>query len=459
MMSNTAGNTSPWWEPEGTLRSACVEIVILAVVVPEVLGLLRPELADALVPLHVLVPTLFAIRYGFVGGVSAALLLTLVSFQLSYYPPHAIAHFPKFEAAVYLVAAAIVGQFHDHWWRKLRDMRALAAQDRLRLAQFASRLHLLQASHSELERHLGATRTSLRASLQRLKEQLAKSRGNAEQPLAGIGTCLLQILAESCHVHACAVYEIKDRTLSSSRPVATFGGAAELLPTNPLLREALTSGRVVSVRANDDGVEQVIAVVPLVDSLGHIHGVVSITHMSFIAIHQHTFDLMDIIARQAAEILSSHVDLFATVGDRRMLLGRLRHGMSMANFQGMSLAIVTLKIVEPAKSEQLLVRCLEVLRGIDQPWYCRDRHSHPVVVILMPTPGEDAVHAHLDRLRDHVAELHGRRIATEGIQASFTVLQDKQSVEEALSITLRGCDMQVPQARPYLVEVLKERVS
>ena len=30
---------------------------------------------------------------------------------------------------------------------------------------------------------------------------------------------------------------------------------------------------------------------------------------------------------------------------------------------------------------------------------------------------------------------------------------------KALSITLRGCDMQVPQARPHLVEVLKERVS
>lgn len=459
MMPNAAGDTSPSWQLKGPYRSAVVEIAILAVAVPEALMLVLPHRAEGLVPLLILIPILFAVRYGFVIGMGAALLVTLVCFQFAYYPPHVLSAFPKLQAAVFLVAAGIAGQFHDHWKRKLQDMRALAAQDAHRLSQLSARLHVLQASHAELERRLGAAQTSLRASLQRFREQLAKSSSNPDQPLSCIGTCLLQVLAESCNVHACAVYGVKDRALVVSAPLASFGDGARLLPTNLLLREALDSGRVVSVRAGDEGVEQVIAVVPLVDSLGNIHGVVSVTHMPFIAIHQHTFDLMAIIGRQVGEILSSHASLFANAGNRHVLLGRLKHGMDMARFQRMSLAIVTLKIVEPGDSKQLLADCLEVCRGVDQPWFCRDRHAHPVIVMLMPMPDEHTVRAQVGRLRTHVSERNGRRAAYDGILVSTVVLHHDHDVQDAFTMILSGCDFNVPQGRLPFLDALKESLS
>ena len=439
-----ASGVRPWWVLSTGHCSAAAEITVLAFVIPEVLFLARPQLTGVLLPLLSLIPLLLGLRYGFVASTAASLMLMLVLFQFYYYPPHALKNFPKLQAIVYLLAGSVAAQFHDYWRRILHDARALAAQDRLRLAQFTSTFHLLQASHAQLERQLVGNRISLRTSLQRLKDHLATSPADATKPLGGFGSWLLELLAETCNLHAAAAYTINDNGLIALAPAASFGVTTNLSPFNPLLREALSSGRVVSLGANDTSVEHVIAVVPLVDSRGKIHGVVSINHMAFIAIQQRTFDLMAIIARQAGDIMSGHANLLAGADDSQVLLDYLRRGIASAHLHRLPLAVVAVKIVEPLMQEQLIARCLEVHRGIDQSWLSHDRLNRPVIVMLMPMPHHDAARNKVQRLRDHVAEACGTQVAAKGIENFVMMLDRDCSAENALETMLLACDMKTP---------------
>jgi hypothetical protein len=348
------------------------------------------------------------------------------------------------QAILYLLAGSLAALFQDHWSRSLNDARTQAGQDRLRLAQFTTTFHLLQASHAQLERQLAGSRTSLRTSMQRLKGHLATSPADAAQPLGGIGAWLLELLAESCNLHAASAYAINDNGLIAPAPAASLGAVTDLSPFNPLLREALSSGRVVSIRANDTGVEQVIAVVPLVDTRGQLHGVISINQMSFIAIQQRTFDLMAIIARQAGDILSGHTRLLADADDGEALLVCLRRSIANALLQKMPLAVVAVKIIEPLMEAQLVAQCIELHRGIDQSWLCHDRLNLPVIVMLMPMPNEQAARSQVQRLREHVRTLHGNQVAAEGLQSFVLMLNGERSTEDALATILFACDIHAP---------------
>jgi len=431
----------PWWTLATARHATVVEIAALAVILPEVLALLSPRLAEAVVPLFILVPILFGMRYGFSAGVAAAILLGAVFFHLHYYAPHALARFPQVQVALNLVAGFIAGQFHDHWTRRLRDASELAANDRRRLAQFTNTFHILKASHAILERQLAGNRTSLRCALQRLSVQLAGRAPDARPPLEEVGPCLLELLAESCHLHAGAVYAINERGMLVPTALVSYGSAAPLSPFNPLLRQALDSASAVSIRANDTSVDHIIAVVPLVDSFGRIHGVASINQMSFIAIEQHTFDLMAIIARRVGDILSGHACVFGSLADTRDLAVRFRQNAAIALAQQMALALVVVRIVDPAGTAEVIVQCLQVQRGIDQPWMCHDRKGRPVLVMFLPMPDEDCARGVEQRMRSQLRLADSAQGRGDLAHSAVRMLDAAISVEEALGLALMLCDL------------------
>lgn len=447
------------WRIVITRPGVVTELVVMALLVPGALLLALPRLADVVIPLSTLVPVLFGLRYGFAAGSAAALLLMLVVLHHFHLPPQALSAFPKLQAAIYLLCGSLSGQFRDHWTRTMDDLRARASLDQLRLAQFTSTFHVLKASHAQLERRLAGNRTSLRAALQQLKARLGTQPADVGQPLAGLGAPLLELLAESCHLHSGTAYEVNANGLIAPAPAASFGKATALSPFHPMLREALGSGNVVSVRANDSGVEKILAVVPLVDSLGKIHGVISVNQMAFIAIQQHTLDLMAIIARHAGDILALHTSGAADAGSNEALLPRLRRSMADARLYRLPLAVVGFRILETIDPGALVAQCLEMHRGIDQSWLGQDRQGHAVVVVLMPMPDADAAQRHVQRLRDHVAQQRGNAVATTGIDSFVIMLEDACSAEEALPGILQACDIGFSPGRTPAGAGLQESTS
>lgn len=432
---------APPWRSAMARHVVAIELVVLAVLIPGALLLARPHLAGVFIALLTLVPVLFGLRYGFGAGSAAALLLTLVLLHHFHLQPQGLATFPKLQAAMYLLCGSLTGQFRDYWIRMMNDACARASLDRLRLAQFTSTFHVLKASHAQLERRLGANRTSLRAALQQLKTRLAAKPADPAQPLAGLGAPLLELLAECCHLHSGTAYEVNVNGLIAPTAAASFGKATPLSPFHPMLREALSTGNVVSVRANDSGVEKILAVVPLVDSLGHVHGVISINQMAFIAIQQATLDLMAIIARHAGDILAAHGAASADAGSSEALLQRLRRSMADARLHRLPLAVVGFRIVDAASQNALVAQCSDVQRGVDQSWLGRDRQERAIVVVLMPMPDTDAAQRYVQRVRDHVAQQHGSAVAATGIESFVIMLEDACSAEEALPDVLQACDI------------------
>jgi hypothetical protein len=83
------------WRIMAVRKSIIAELALLAVLIPEALLLARPALAEVLLPLLTLVPVLCGVRYGFVAGSAAALLLMLVLLQLAHFPPRGAARISK----------------------------------------------------------------------------------------------------------------------------------------------------------------------------------------------------------------------------------------------------------------------------------------------------------------------------------------------------------------------------
>ncbi len=366
-------------------------------------------------------------------------------FAFSYFQSTILPEFPKSPAIIFLIAGSIAGQFRDYWASHLRRLHALSNYHQKRLAQFSSSFHLLELSHAQLERQLAGTTISLRTSLQRLKQQLQTREVNRECPLGGIGAWLLDFLAEVGNLHVAAIYAIDEHGKLAAAPVSVLGEAKELPPTHPLLLEALSTGAVTSIHAHDLDSGTVIAIVPLVDSHRHVHGIVSINAMPFIAIHQRTFDVLGIIARQMGDILTSHNPAQPGALPKETLQGSLQRALQIAQHDGLPVAVIACKIVEPIKSEHIIKLCLEVIRGVDQSWLWHDRLGHPLIINILPMADEAAAQSQIQRLRQRIIEQCGRVTAAD-FQSNVWAVKPNQDVDALLEIICSTCDIQAAES-------------
>lgn len=418
-----------------------IELLLLAVLLPSLLLLAQPASAEQILTWLTLVCVLFGVRYGFAAGSCAAVLLMMVLLCFHIVAPALLHEFPKAEAAVCLLAGSLAGQFHDRWARSVQSAQAEAASARLRLEQFNGSLHLLKASHAQLERRLAGSHTSLRGALERLERQLALGPDGERASPGSVGAALLEVFAGACHVHAGSVHAVGPNGRIATAPLASAGRPASLSAFHPLLREALASASVVGVDAGSGAGDEVRVVIPIVDSSDHVHGVVSVSEISFIGMHQHNFDLMAIIARRAGDILASHAALAADAGDPEALAQRLRHCLPEARRQRMPLAAIGLRVDALGAADALLARARALLRGIDQPWLGRDRKGRTILVALMPVPDADAARSRLQRLRAGLPS-----VESGGGGGFFLLLESQLEPDQAAARILRSCAMDARDA-------------
>lgn len=452
---NSADDLPESWFKAELQRSGVAEIVVFATVVPvAILWFADSEVTQRILPAFILIPLLLGLRYGFFGGVIAALFVTGVLLAYSYFHPTVLAEFPKAHAVIFLLGGSIAGQFRDYWASHLRRIHASSVYHQTRLAQFSSSFHLLQLSHLQLERQLAGTTMSLRTALQHLKLQLQTMEVDAQLPLGGIGAWLLDFLAEVGNLHVAAIYAMNEHGMLASDPAYMVGEAEQLSPTHPLLLEALNTGAVTSVHANHVGIGQVIAIVPLVDSHRRIHGVVCINAMPFTSIHQRTFDLLGIIARQIGDILASRNQVKHDSRSGQGLRRSLQHALFKARQDGLSVAVIAYKVLHQENPEQIVRLCLSVNRGMDQSWLWHDRGAHPVIIEILPMADETAAQSQLQRLQKRIAEQHGSVIAAEGIQSYVWKVEADQSGDDVVEMICLACDIQEPALSQELPQAL-----
>lgn len=385
--------------------SAWLEILIFGGLLPAALvwfGQTQP--LPLLLSALLLSPLLLGLHYGFVAGTSGAVLTAGAVAWLAHLKPDVLTEFPKAHIMALLLIGMCAGQARDRWAARVRRFSYLSDYHQTRLQQFTGNYQLLQVSHAQLERRLAGGASSLRTSLQQLKLREPVFDSADKEPLGGIGPWLLDIMVESGHLHTAAVYALNERGGLLLPAVATVGKEGGLSLFNPLLRETLRTGMLTSVQAGNEAVhEQVIAVIPLVDACGQIHGVVSISDMPFLSVHQDTFELLGLLGRHIGDVLARRT---RSLGDGQGASGLrqcLERNLDDARRHGLPAALLACKVVDAARRDASVMACCHSSRGLDQSWVALNRKGQPVVFTLLPLTDEAGVKSYLARLESQEA--------------------------------------------------------
>lgn len=422
-------------------RSAWLEILFFGGLLPAVLVWLgQTQPLPLVLSALLLSPLLLGLHYGFAAGTCGAALTAGAVVWLAYLRPEMLTEFPKMQVISLLVVGMCAGQARDRWAAQLRRMIYLSDYHQTRLQQFTGAYQLLQVSHAQLERRLAGGASSLRTALQRLQLHEPALAGGPKEPLGGVGPWLLEIMVEAGHLHTAAVYALNERGVLQTPAVATVGKAGGLSLFNPLLRESLRSGALTSVQPGNDAIhENVIAIIPLVDAFGHVHGVVSVNDMPFLSVHQQTFELLGLLGRHIGDILAGKTRRVEDAQGLHGLRESLARNLADAKSNGWPAALLAFRLLDPARRDAFVMTCCHSSRGLDQSWVVLNRKGQTVVLTLLPLTDEGGVKSYLARLENRDT---GGGIRVRAMISQLWMLDRNRSVDALLAEIGAVCNIQ-----------------
>lgn len=426
-------------------RSAWLEILFLGALLPVVMVWFgRSQPLPLMLSALLMGPLLLGLHYGFAAGTGGAALTAGAVAWLAYLKPEILTELPKVQVIALLLVGMCAGQARDRWAARLRRLVYLSNYHQARLQQFTGAYQLLQVSHAQLERRLAGGASSLRTALQRLKLHEPALAGGPREPLGGIGPWLLEIMVEAGHLHTAAVYALNERGVLQVPAVATVGKAGGLSLFNPLLRETLRSGTLTSVQPGNEAIhENVIAVIPLIDAFGHVHGVVSINDMPFLSVHQQTFELLGLLGRHIGDILAGKTRRVEDAQGLHGLRESLARNLADAKSNAWPAALLAFRLLDPARRDAFVMTCCHGSRGLDQSWVVLNRKGQTVVLTLLPLTDEAGVKSYLARLESRDT---GSGIRARTMTSHLWMLDKSRSAEALLAEIGAVCNIEALDA-------------
>lgn len=390
-------------------------------------------------PLLYLLPLVLGLRYGFVAGLTTGALASGSMVLVVTLRPDPALVAVAAQSIGLLLVGMVAGQARDSSNSRLRKLDALARYRHERLEQFTSAFHLLKVSHAQLEQRVAGGALNLRNALERLKQRAPQTGDQGSPPLAELAADLLHILVEQGDLYTAALYAVNERHLPCMPALAQAGNAPELSVFNPMLREALRTGRVTSAKAGaETGHDEVIAIVPLVDSRGHVHAVVAIYDMPFLAANVDTFGLLGVLGKHMGDILASRTRSLDATGNVASLRESIQRHLVDAREHGVPTALLAFRIAPASWRDQLVAHCSRSGRGLDQSWLAYDRQGHPAVFRLLPLTDELGAHTFMRRLQ---LERVGSRTAESGMVSYLWMLDRFASADDMVAEVGRTCSV------------------
>ena len=393
------GSNVPW-------SYKVIEMIIFAAIVP-VIGALffnkDPVGMNAGFPWIIIPPVVFAARYGGLWGFCCAVLSTAA---LAYpFTAYAAQQSQLIALAVGTVILSIV--VGDYATRSKKESAQESAENhylRHRIKEFSKDYHILKVSHGQLEEFMAGRRLSVRQALQQLKPLMSDDSGDE----TSAGNELMGIFAHFGAVQVAGLYGMNSRNRINPQPIATHGGMPELPLFDPLLKLAVESQQLVSVKLQakaDETVEsQLLAVVPIVDSHDHLHGVLAIKDMHFMAFQQENLNVLSLLGSYVGDMLTRA----RSVGESRSgwFMAELDNALRFANTNQVQSTLVALKL-KPTLRTQLVADFLSSnIRSLDSSWQPHSPTGEPTVFILMPLMDEAQCKAYLQRVAKSLFDEH-----------------------------------------------------
>lgn len=384
-----------------------VEFVLFAALLPLIGHLIFSE--DPLgihsgFPWVIAGPVLFAARYGSIWGFLCGVLASAVFVVM---PTNAYANELASLMSLCIgmvVMSVIVGDASLQWRRKSIQSSAENQYLRHRLKQFSTDYHILKVSHGQLEEYLAGQRLSLREALQQLKPVLA---GNEEG--MGAGKELMAIFAQFCSVQVAGLYIMKDEKRVDPKPIAIHGDMDELQSVDPMMRIAIETHELVSVKLDsltkDDIQPSSLAVVPIVDFNDHLHGLLVIQDMHFMAFQQENLNILSLLGGYVGNLLTrlkgqSH-------SKTAWFLSELDAALRFSTQHGVQSSLLCLQLDDSEASVSVARFLSQNIRGLDSSWLPITRSDNSAVAILLPLLSDEQCDSYVQRVSELVEKTYG----------------------------------------------------
>ncbi len=425
LSDNSAKKKSSFqWVDDGTQNrwfQKIIELVLFAAIVPVVGYFFFP--ADPVgmhsgLPWLLVPPIIFAARYGTTWGLVCAIATAAC---LIYPWPAYVGQTDKLMTLGIgiIILAVIVGDAANTWKHNSRHAHAENHYLRHRLKEFSNDYHVLKVSHSQLEEFMAGRRLSLRQALQQLQPLLTTSTDGLSA-----GSELMAVFAQFGAVQVAGLYGVNDNKRVSPTPVATHGEMPELPLFDPLLKLAIESRQLVSIklstnpRANAE--TSLLAVVPIVDSHNHLHGLLAIKDMHFLAFQQENLNVLSLLGSYVGDMLSRS----RSIGESRSgwFMAELDNAVKFARTNKVNSSLLCLQLKQFDKADQVAEFLSSNIRSLDSSWQPRSMNGSQTVIILLPLISDTQCKAYLNRaaeaiekqfkidLHDHLEQVRARQI-------------------------------------------------
>lgn len=399
-----------------------------------------------------LAPLLISLRYGLVyGAITAALLISTISLLFYLEWPH-VPFFPT-EMIIGLVLLTIISaEFYELWHRKIKFLENKYDHIRVRMDKFARTYHLVKGSHYQLEQHLANQAKSLRLTLVDLEKKILSLEKISGEPLAGIGESVLKIFSDYANVRIAGICAVNEQRKFIAEPMAYLGRPFTLLSSDPLINEALRTGRVVCIQAeNTDAIDDgsAIVAIPLIDVYQKIWGIVVINEMPLFALQESTMDLFTILGGKIGDLIKRRAESSFSMTDVRKIFERkLRRTLEEINYLEESAAVIAIIINPEELQNKFLAKFQAELRGVDGMWFFRDSRYCQSFLLLLPYTNEDGANEFLNRVE--LSQLSAETVCGEvdrsvysysggDVRACVWILNNKTSRAKILLETYQFC--------------------
>ncbi len=412
------------WVDDGTQNrwfQKTIELILFAAIVPVVGFYFFP--ADPIglnsgLPWLLVPPIVFAARYGTTWGLVCALATSLC---LLYPWPAYVAQSSQLMTLGIglIILTIIVGDAANTWKRNSRHAHAENHYLRHRLKEFSNDYHVLKVSHSQLEEFMAGKRLSLRQALQQLQPLLTTNSDGLSA-----GSELMAVFAQFGAVQVAGLYGVKDNKRVNPTPIATHGQMQDLPVFDPLLKMAIESRQLVSVKLTNNikvnAETGLLAVVPIVDSHNHLHGVLAIADMHFLAFQQENLNVLSLLGNYVGDMLSRS----RSMGESRSgwFMAELDNAVKFARTNRVNSSLLCLQFKQFDKADQVANFLARNIRSLDSSWQPRSMDGSQTVVILLPLINDAQCQAYLTRaaeavekefkldLNDHLQQVRARQI-------------------------------------------------
>lgn len=416
-------------------RLRVIELLLFACLLPLV-GILafqqNPTGLASGFPWVVVGSIVFAARYGSGWGVSCAI-VTGLFLQIPVQAYTAITAQLDTLALGTIVISMLVGDASSTWRKRSRNADAENEYLRHRLKEFSTDYHVLKVSHGLLEEYMAGQRLSLREALQQLKPVLT-SKGQGMEA----GSELMAIFSHFCSIQVAGLYASDDDGKIGQVPVAIHGDMIELPIFDTLLRTALSKKEMVSIKleslAENHHQNSLLAVVPLVDTDGHVHGVLAIKDMHFMAFQQENLNLLALLGFYVGNQLTRSQGEALSRAD--WFLAELDTVVRFAHSHNTESSLLALKFWNIAEASQAAVYVSESIRNLDASWIVTDSDGASVLCLLLPLMSQTQCMAFVHRMNHQVDNKYSKSLdvmLSDSIMRQITDVDTRESCLEFLA--------------------------